>query len=134
MGGVICSFPFSCCVQSHDPAASCHWSDARPAAIDEPGTLWHASHREKVQPWRAPLLSGCVSQHSQTHTLTAEPGNISLFSLESVCLGVSADEENESSSSEEEEVDRRRLNDQLLGKICSVEDQQESGDWYLALV
>ncbi|KAF7642516.1 hypothetical protein LDENG_00256750, partial [Lucifuga dentata] len=45
-----------------------------------------------------------------------------------------ADEENESSSSEEEEEDRRRLHDELLGKVCSVESEEESSSWYLALV
>ncbi|KAI3367367.1 hypothetical protein L3Q82_026177, partial [Scortum barcoo] len=45
-----------------------------------------------------------------------------------------ADEENESSSSEDEEEDRRRLNDELLGKVCSIENEDESGSWYLALV
>lgn len=69
-----------------------------------------------------------------TPPLTTDPGPTSCPSLLSVCLSVSADEENESSSSEEDEEDRRRLNDQLLGKICSVENQQESSDWYLALV
>ncbi|XP_054470343.1 AT-rich interactive domain-containing protein 4A [Anoplopoma fimbria] len=45
-----------------------------------------------------------------------------------------ADEEHESSSSDDEEDDRRRLNDELLGKICSVESEEESSSWYLALV
>ncbi|XP_059210011.1 LOW QUALITY PROTEIN: AT-rich interactive domain-containing protein 4A [Centropristis striata] len=45
-----------------------------------------------------------------------------------------ADEENESSSSEDEEDDRRRLNDELLGKVCSIEDEEEPSSWYLALV
>ncbi|KAM6918125.1 AT-rich interactive domain-containing protein 4A isoform 2-T2 [Lycodopsis pacificus] len=44
-----------------------------------------------------------------------------------------ADEDNESSSSEDED-DRRRLNDELLGKICSVENEEEMSSWYLALV
>ncbi|XP_033498788.2 AT-rich interactive domain-containing protein 4A [Epinephelus lanceolatus] len=44
-----------------------------------------------------------------------------------------ADEENESSSSEDEEDDRRRLNDELLGKVCSIENEEPSS-WYLALV
>lgn len=48
---------------------------------------------------------------------------------------VRADEENESSSSEdEEEEDRRRLNDELLGKVCSIENEEEPSSWYLALV
>lgn len=38
-----------------------------------------------------------------------------------------ADEENESSSSDDEEDDRRRINDELLGKVCSVEIQGEPG-------
>uniref|UniRef100_A0A7N6AQ65 ARID domain-containing protein n=1 Tax=Anabas testudineus TaxID=64144 RepID=A0A7N6AQ65_ANATE len=45
-----------------------------------------------------------------------------------------ADEENESSSSEDEEDDRRRLNDELLGKVCSIESEEEPSNWYLALV
>ncbi|KAK2826835.1 hypothetical protein Q5P01_021049 [Channa striata] len=45
-----------------------------------------------------------------------------------------ADEENESSSSEDEEEDRRRLNDELLGKVCSIESEEESSNWFLALV
>ncbi|XP_037618850.1 AT-rich interactive domain-containing protein 4A [Sebastes umbrosus] len=45
-----------------------------------------------------------------------------------------ADEEKESSSSEDEEEDKRRLNDELLGKICSIESEEESSSWYLALV
>lgn len=45
-----------------------------------------------------------------------------------------ADEENESSSSEDEEEDRRRLNDELLGKVCSIESDEEPSSWYLALV
>ncbi|XP_028994739.1 AT-rich interactive domain-containing protein 4A isoform X2 [Betta splendens] len=45
-----------------------------------------------------------------------------------------ADEENESSSSEDEEDDRRRLNDELLGKVCSIESEEEPNNWYLALV
>lgn len=45
-----------------------------------------------------------------------------------------ADEENESSSSEEEEEDRRRLTDELLGKVCSIEAEEDPVGWYLALV
>ncbi|XP_068194232.1 AT-rich interactive domain-containing protein 4A isoform X2 [Antennarius striatus] len=45
-----------------------------------------------------------------------------------------ADEENETSSSEEEEEDRRRLNDELLGKVCSIENEEDPISWYLALV
>uniref|UniRef100_H3CA73 AT-rich interactive domain 4A n=1 Tax=Tetraodon nigroviridis TaxID=99883 RepID=H3CA73_TETNG len=45
-----------------------------------------------------------------------------------------ADEENESSSSDEEEDDRRRLPDELLGKVCSVEAEEDPVCWYLALV
>ncbi|XP_063764553.1 AT-rich interactive domain-containing protein 4A isoform X2 [Eleginops maclovinus] len=45
-----------------------------------------------------------------------------------------ADEENSSSSSEDEEDNRRRLNDELLGKICSIESEEEPSSWYLALV
>ncbi|KAG7238076.1 hypothetical protein INR49_031430 [Caranx melampygus] len=35
---------------------------------------------------------------------------------------------------EDEEDDRRRLNDELLGKVCSIEDEEEPSSWYLALV
>lgn len=45
-----------------------------------------------------------------------------------------ADEENESSSSEDEEDDRRRLSDELLGKVCSIETEEDPVRWYLALV
>ncbi|XP_047467690.1 AT-rich interactive domain-containing protein 4A [Mugil cephalus] len=45
-----------------------------------------------------------------------------------------ADEENESSSSEDEEDDRRRMNDELLGKVCSIESAAEPSSWLLALV
>lgn len=45
-----------------------------------------------------------------------------------------ADEENESSSSEDEEEDRRRLSDELLGKVCSIEAEEDPTCWYLALV
>ncbi|XP_041668616.1 AT-rich interactive domain-containing protein 4A isoform X2 [Cheilinus undulatus] len=45
-----------------------------------------------------------------------------------------ADEENESSSSEDEEEDRRRLNDELLGKVTSIENEEDPSSWYLALV
>nr|XP_057947006.1 AT-rich interactive domain-containing protein 4A-like isoform X2 [Doryrhamphus excisus] len=45
-----------------------------------------------------------------------------------------ADEENESSSSEDDEEDRRRLNDELLGKVCSIKAESEPGSWFLALV
>ncbi|KAK5917524.1 hypothetical protein CgunFtcFv8_012407 [Champsocephalus gunnari] len=45
-----------------------------------------------------------------------------------------ADEDHSSSSSDEEEVNRRRLNDELLGKICSIESEEEISNWYLALV
>ncbi|XP_062252897.1 AT-rich interactive domain-containing protein 4A isoform X2 [Platichthys flesus] len=45
-----------------------------------------------------------------------------------------AEEENEPSSSEDEEDDRRRLNDELLGKVCSIENEEEPSSWYLAMV
>ncbi|XP_029688839.1 AT-rich interactive domain-containing protein 4A [Takifugu rubripes] len=45
-----------------------------------------------------------------------------------------ADEENESSSSDDEDDDRRRLNDELLGKVCSIEAEEDPVCWYLALV
>ncbi|XP_014858445.1 PREDICTED: AT-rich interactive domain-containing protein 4A [Poecilia mexicana] len=45
-----------------------------------------------------------------------------------------ADEENETSSSEEEEDDKKRLTDGLLGQICSIENTEESTDWFMALV
>ncbi|TNM95695.1 hypothetical protein fugu_016778 [Takifugu bimaculatus] len=44
-----------------------------------------------------------------------------------------ADEENESSSSDDEDDDRRRLNDELLGKVCSIEAEEDPVCWYLAL-
>ncbi|XP_019732919.1 AT-rich interactive domain-containing protein 4A [Hippocampus comes] len=45
-----------------------------------------------------------------------------------------ADDENESSSSEDDEEDRRRLNDDLLGKVCSVKKEDQPASWFLALV
>ncbi|KAM4723892.1 AT-rich interactive domain-containing protein 4A [Anableps anableps] len=45
-----------------------------------------------------------------------------------------ADEENDTSSSEEEEDDKKRLTDGLLGQICSIENTEESTDWFMALV
>lgn len=45
-----------------------------------------------------------------------------------------ADEEHESSSSDDEDDDRRRLNDELLGKVCSIEAEEDPVCWYLALV
>uniref|UniRef100_A0A3Q2XJH0 Tudor domain-containing protein n=1 Tax=Hippocampus comes TaxID=109280 RepID=A0A3Q2XJH0_HIPCM len=50
-----------------------------------------------------------------------------------VCGG-RADDENESSSSEDDEEDRRRLNDDLLGKVCSVKKEDQPASWFLALV
>uniref|UniRef100_A0A8D0AHV4 Tudor domain-containing protein n=4 Tax=Sander lucioperca TaxID=283035 RepID=A0A8D0AHV4_SANLU len=46
-------------------------------------------------------------------------------------------DENESSSSDEEQEDmedKRRLNDELLGKVCSIESEEDPSCWYLALV
>lgn len=51
-----------------------------------------------------------------------------------MCLCYRADEENESSSSEDEDDDRRRLSDELLGKVCSIENEEDPVSWYLALV
>ncbi|MEQ2253446.1 At rich interactive domain [Ilyodon furcidens] len=45
-----------------------------------------------------------------------------------------ADEENDTSSSEEEEDDKKRLSDELLGQICSIENVEDSADWFMALV
>ncbi|XP_056445930.1 AT-rich interactive domain-containing protein 4A [Gadus chalcogrammus] len=45
-----------------------------------------------------------------------------------------ADEEHHSSSSEEDEEDRRRLKDDILGKVCCVQDTSDRSGWYLALV
>ncbi|XP_029972393.1 AT-rich interactive domain-containing protein 4A [Salarias fasciatus] len=45
-----------------------------------------------------------------------------------------AEEENESSSSEDEDEDRRRLNDELLGKVCSIQSGDDCSCWFLALV
>lgn len=82
-------FPFLrpfCCLQSCDPAvSSCHWPDAGPAATDQPGTLRHAGHREEVQPRRAPLLTGYVSQPLFSQHPTAELGKTSFSLLLSVC-------------------------------------------------
>ncbi|XP_028981200.2 AT-rich interactive domain-containing protein 4A isoform X2 [Esox lucius] len=48
--------------------------------------------------------------------------------------GRSADDEKESSSSEDESEDRRRLNDDLLGKVASIQPGSDRTCWYLALV
>ncbi|XP_015248021.1 PREDICTED: AT-rich interactive domain-containing protein 4A, partial [Cyprinodon variegatus] len=45
-----------------------------------------------------------------------------------------ADEENDTSSSEEEEDDKKRLNDELRGQICSIENVEDSDQWFMALV
>ncbi|XP_077395888.1 AT-rich interactive domain-containing protein 4A [Festucalex cinctus] len=45
-----------------------------------------------------------------------------------------AGEENESSSSDEDEDDSRRLNDDLLGKVCSVKKEEMPASCFLALV
>ena len=37
-------------------------------------------------------------------------------------------------SSEEEDEDKRRLNDELLGKVVSVVSTSEKSEWYPALV
>lgn len=50
------------------------------------------------------------------------------------CMFSRADEENDSSSSEEEEDDKKRLTDELLGQICSIENTEDSTDWFMALV
>lgn len=60
----------------------------------------------------------------------AEPGR----ALTLTSCFTRADEENESSSSEDEEDDRRRLSDELLGKVCSIEAEEDPVRWYLALV
>ncbi|KAM9777973.1 AT-rich interactive domain-containing protein 4A [Neosynchiropus ocellatus] len=44
------------------------------------------------------------------------------------------DEENESSSSSDDEEDRRRLNDDLLGKVCSIKEGDDPSSWFLGLV
>ncbi|XP_053700435.1 AT-rich interactive domain-containing protein 4A isoform X2 [Synchiropus splendidus] len=44
------------------------------------------------------------------------------------------DEENESSSSSDDEEDRRRLNDDLLGKVCSIKEGDDPSCWFLGLV
>uniref|UniRef100_A0A8C7T6B5 AT-rich interactive domain 4A n=1 Tax=Oncorhynchus mykiss TaxID=8022 RepID=A0A8C7T6B5_ONCMY len=45
-----------------------------------------------------------------------------------------ADDDKESSSSEDDNEDRRRLNDDLMGKVASVQTGTERTSWYLALV
>nr|XP_029543589.1 AT-rich interactive domain-containing protein 4A isoform X1 [Oncorhynchus nerka] len=47
---------------------------------------------------------------------------------------LSADDDKESSSSEDDNEDRRRLNDDLMGKVASVQTGTERTSWYLALV
>ncbi|KAM6973585.1 AT-rich interactive domain-containing protein 4A [Aplochiton taeniatus] len=45
-----------------------------------------------------------------------------------------AEDEKESSSSDDEEEDKRRLNDDLLGKVSSIQAGTDKTSWYLALV
>uniref|UniRef100_A0A1A7W9S9 AT rich interactive domain 4A (RBP1-like) n=1 Tax=Iconisemion striatum TaxID=60296 RepID=A0A1A7W9S9_9TELE len=45
-----------------------------------------------------------------------------------------ADEENDTSSSDEEEEEKKRLSDELLGHVCSIENLDESNNWFIALV
>ncbi|XP_074146333.1 AT-rich interactive domain-containing protein 4A isoform X3 [Sminthopsis crassicaudata] len=44
------------------------------------------------------------------------------------------EDEKEEESSEEEDEDKRRLNDELLGKVVSVNSSSEKTEWYPALV
>lgn len=71
-----------------------------------------------------------ADQREQDGTLTLT----SCFLPPSLPAWFRADEENESSSSDDEEDDRRRLNDELLGKVCSIEAEEDPVGWYLALV
>uniref|UniRef100_A0A1A8BL12 AT rich interactive domain 4A (RBP1-like) n=2 Tax=Nothobranchius kadleci TaxID=1051664 RepID=A0A1A8BL12_NOTKA len=45
-----------------------------------------------------------------------------------------ADEENDLSSSDEEEEEKKRLTDELLGQVCSIENLDESVNWFMALM
>lgn len=104
-------------------------TDPGSAAAHQPGTLRNACDWQEEQPWRTALLPGCVSVGGAAgpRRPQEEPPTLTLCSTR-------ADEENESSSSEEEEDDRRRLSDELLGKVCSIEAEEDPVRWYLALV
>lgn len=111
-------------------------ADSGSAAVDEPRTFWHSSHRQEVKPRWTAFFSGCVSVD-----VPSPSGHVkwSLWNqLQSkfwfLCLCLRADEDNESSSSEDDDEDRRRLNDELLGQVCSIENEEESSTWFLALV
>ncbi|XP_028294298.1 AT-rich interactive domain-containing protein 4A isoform X3 [Gouania willdenowi] len=45
-----------------------------------------------------------------------------------------ADEDHVSSSSEDEDDELRKMNDELLGKVCSIEEDEDKHCWFLALV
>lgn len=104
-------------------------TDPGSAAAHQPGTLRNACDWQEEQPWRTPLLPGRVSVGGAAgpRRTQEEPPTLTL------CF-TRADEENESSSSEDEEDDRRRLSDELLGKVCSIETEEDPVRWYLALV
>lgn len=75
-----------------------------------------------------------AGQREQDGTLTVTSCFPTLCLPPSLPARFRADEENESSSSDDEDDDRRRLNDELLGKVCSIEAEEDPVCWYLALV
>lgn len=108
-------------------------TDSGSAAAHQPGTLRNASHWQEEQPRRTALLAGRVSVAGgqQARSSSSRPSPHLLFHPLSCCR---ADEDNESSSSEDEDDDRRCLSDELLGKVCSIEAEEDPARWYLALV
>lgn len=112
-------------------------ADSGSAAVDKPGTFWHSSHRQEVKPRWTAFFSGCVSVDVSSPSVGHLKWSLwnqlqNKFWFLRLCLR--ADEDNESSSSEDEDDDRRRLNDELLGQVCSIENDEESSTWFLALV
>lgn len=111
-------------------------ADSGSAAVDEPRTFWHSSHRQEVKPRWTAFFSGCVSVDvpSPSGHVTWSLWNQLQNKFWFLRLCLRADEDNESSSSEDDNDDRRRLNDELLGQVCSIENEEESSTWFLALV
>ncbi|XP_016119885.1 AT-rich interactive domain-containing protein 4A-like, partial [Sinocyclocheilus grahami] len=77
------------------------------------------------------------------YTVVFDDGDEKTLRRTSLCLKgerhfaeseVSAEDEKESSSSEDDNDDRRRLNDDLLGKVASIQSGSDSDSWHYVLV
>lgn len=80
-----------------------------------------------------PLPASVMSQNIMTLSAFKKSDGLSTELL-TLCLDLRADEENITSSSEDEEEERKRQSDELLGQICSIENVEESINWFIALV